>query len=153
MFTLYRWGKQIFHTGIFSSTQHPRERERTSEKGTTAVECNALHDPMLQILLNHLWEVSLQWIFTITYKNLITQKSFQAKINKSLKRERMSGSSPIMGAFIGLDFCFRERKGLDRERQRQHTSGVVPRRKKEAKLNSGLRIWLQWSFIHPVNPK
>lgn len=35
------------------------ERAVTSKKGTTAIEGNALHDPMLQILLYHLWEVSL----------------------------------------------------------------------------------------------
>lgn len=45
--------------------ENKRDREKgvTSKKGATAIEGNAFHTAMFQILLYHFWEIALQWIF------------------------------------------------------------------------------------------
>ena len=44
-----------------------REKGVTSKKGATAIEGNAFHTAMFQILLYHFWEIALQRIFNMVH--------------------------------------------------------------------------------------
>lgn len=64
------------------------KKKITSEKGTAAIEGNALHHPMLQILFYHLRKISLQWIFSYIQPITNSGLNFNSKLNIFFERER-----------------------------------------------------------------
>ena len=83
--------------------ENKRDREKgvTSKKGATAIEGNAFHTAMFQILLYHFWEIALQWIFNMVHNTTSakqkTRKMSEVQIKakmKYIKKQKESTNCP-----------------------------------------------------------
>ena len=65
------------------------ERKVTSKESSSSIEGDAFHDPMLQVLLYHFWEIPLQRIFPQkNANNKITNLPQNINAERSEKREK-----------------------------------------------------------------